>query len=73
MCIRDSVVTGISNGKALFSFTQIATGCVSSQTLEIVVLPKPDVMITGLSVICAGDQTFLSPTTGCLLYTSRCV
>lgn len=61
---NSGIVTGISNGIALFSFTENITGCVSSPTLEIEVYPKPEVMITGPSTICAGGTTMLTPSSG---------
>lgn len=61
---NSGIVTGISNGIALFSFTENITGCVSSPTLEIEVYPKPEVMNTGPSTICAGGTTMLTPTSG---------
>lgn len=61
---NSGIVTGISNGIALFSFTENITGCVSSPTLEIEVYPKPEAMITGPSTICAGGTTMLTPSSG---------
>jgi len=57
-------VEGISEGTAQFTFTPTATGCPSLPSDPIEVSPSPDAEITGLTEICIGANTTLSPTTG---------
>jgi uncharacterized protein YjdB len=58
------VVTGVSAGTAMFTFTNTTTGCVSAATSAVTVNGIPVVNITGSSSICIGSTTALSPTTG---------
>ncbi len=57
------IVTGISEGTALISFTDTITGCVSIST-PMMVLPIPLISITGNNVICTDAETTLSPVSG---------
>jgi len=57
------LVTGISSGDATFIYTITGLGCISSP-VTIRVNPKPEVMITGPSTICAGGTTMLTPSSG---------
>lgn len=57
-------VTGISEGGTTFTFTPTDTGCPSLPSDSLFVSPSPDAQITGLSEICVGANTTLSPTTG---------
>jgi len=57
------VVTGVSSGTAKFAFTETSTGCLSD-SISVVVTPKPTVAITGSDSICVLTTTTLSPTTG---------
>lgn len=56
------LVTGVSAGTSVMTFTETATGC--TNTLTITVTARPVVSITGLNEICVGFTTTLSPTTG---------
>jgi uncharacterized protein YjdB len=58
------VVTGVSAGIAIFTFTNTTTGCVSAATSAVTVNALPVVGITGSGSICIGSATALSPTTG---------
>ncbi len=58
------LVTGVSQGEVEFLFTDISTGCVSSDTLRSEVVAPPLVAITGITNICIGSHTTLTPTTG---------
>lgn len=57
------LVTGVSSGEATFIYTITGLGC-SSSPVTIRVNPKPEVMNTGPSTICAGGTTMLTPTSG---------
>lgn len=61
---NSGVVTGVSLGSAFFYFTETSSGCISNATLPITVNGRPEVAITGPSIICVGATTTLSPTTG---------
>ncbi len=56
-------VTGISAGNADLTYTDTNTGC-SSGTLTVTVLAATPVSITGVTDLCIGDGTTVSPTTG---------
>ncbi|MBK8622946.1 MAG: Ig-like domain-containing protein [Saprospiraceae bacterium] len=58
------IVTGITQGIATFTFTQISTGCVSSASTPVTVLARPSVAINGPSVICIQATTQLIPASG---------
>ncbi|MBK9735560.1 MAG: Ig-like domain-containing protein [Saprospiraceae bacterium] len=57
------VITGVSQGTAIFTFTSTA-GCPSDPITSIAIMPVPTVSITGVSNICIGTTTTLSPSTG---------
>ena len=59
---NSGLVTGVSQGSATFTFTSIATGCVSTSSV-ISVNPKP-IILVGSSEICIGQTTTLSPSSG---------
>jgi len=61
---NSGIVQGLSAGTATFIFTQTSTGCVSNATLPVTVIARPVVEITGLSSICIGATTTLSPNSG---------
>ncbi|MFZ1705261.1 MAG: Ig-like domain-containing protein [Saprospiraceae bacterium] len=56
------LVTAVSAGTSLMTYTETSTGCVSS--LTITVQPRPVVSITGSNPICVGFTSQLSPNTG---------
>lgn len=58
------LVTGVTEGCVTFIFTPSDTGCPSAPSDELCVSPSPDAVITGLSEICIGANTTLSPTEG---------
>ncbi|MFZ1702738.1 MAG: Ig-like domain-containing protein, partial [Saprospiraceae bacterium] len=58
------LVTGMSAGQASFKFVQTSTGCESTVNNIITVLPRPTVQLTGTSMICIGNTTTLTPSTG---------
>lgn len=58
------VVTGLNAGTVTFTFYESGTGCVSEASDPITILPKPAVAITGNNLICVGETTTLSPTSG---------
>lgn len=57
------VVTGVSQGTAIFTFTTTG-GCVSDPITSIAIMPRPVVNITGPSTICIGGTTTATPNTG---------
>lgn len=57
-------VTALGEGQATFTFIDNSTGCQSSDSEPITVLPKPVVTIDGPAIICEGDFTSLLPNTG---------
>ncbi len=58
------IVTGVSAGSVTFTFTNSVTGCMSSSTPIVTVNALPVASITGVSSICVGATTTLSPTSG---------
>lgn len=56
------LVTALSAGTSVMTYTETSTGCQSS--LTITVHPRPVVSVTGPSPICVGFTSTLSPTTG---------
>ncbi|HLO52977.1 MAG TPA: Ig-like domain-containing protein [Saprospiraceae bacterium] len=58
------LVTGIAAGNATFTFTNTATGCVSSPSAQLTVNGLPTVQITGASSLCINQMTTLSPSFG---------
>jgi len=58
------IVTGISSGSAIFTFTNNTTLCVSPASAFVSVEAKTIVSITGPTSICEGFTSQLSPTTG---------
>jgi len=65
------VVTGQGEGSVTFTFVSDLTGCTSDPTSPITVESKPVVNVTGPTVICEGDVTTLSPTSGGTWITSN--
>ncbi len=57
-------VTGISPGVASFVFTDDVTGCFTPLNAAITVNPSPIASLSGVSEICAGFTTTLSPSSG---------
>ena len=58
------VVTGNQQGTVFGIFTDATTGCESEQSVDIIVEPKPSAKIQGDNIICQGETTQLSPSTG---------
>lgn len=58
------LVTALNEGVVTFTFTESGTGCVSSASEPVTVLPKPIAVISGDNEICEGESTTLSPTSG---------
>ncbi len=58
------VVSGISEGTVILSFTQLPNGCTSDETIEIIVKPRPVIEINGPTDICVGDQQNILPSSG---------
>jgi len=60
----DGVVTGLSAGAVTFTFYDSLTNCVSDPTLPVTIYGRPDINVSGPDVICEGDTTTLSPSSG---------
>ncbi len=58
------VVIGLNAGTVTFTFYESGTGCLSDASDPITVLPKPVVSITGDNILCEGETTTLSPSSG---------
>ncbi|MDF1694813.1 MAG: Ig-like domain-containing protein [Saprospiraceae bacterium] len=58
------LITAINEGTATFTFIEDGTGCQSTSTEPIIVLPKPTVTIEGENALCVGETTTLSPNSG---------
>ena len=58
------LVTGINPGTVRFYFTSTLSNCTSDTSIEVVIHPIPVAAIIGPDSICAGTNTFLSPTFG---------
>ncbi|MBK8701457.1 MAG: Ig-like domain-containing protein [Saprospiraceae bacterium] len=58
------LVTGLSQGSASFKFTDASTGCISANSVPIVVYAKPVAIISGPQYICIGSNTTLQPSSG---------
>lgn len=58
------VVTGINEGTVTFTFHETGSGCISNASDPVTILPKPVVSITGDNILCEGETTTLSPTSG---------
>lgn len=61
---NNGTVTGISSGSALFSYTDLSTGCSSISSVPIVVRPRPFISLSGNSSICIGGTTNMLPSSG---------
>ncbi|MDF1698560.1 MAG: Ig-like domain-containing protein [Saprospiraceae bacterium] len=57
-------VTGVSVGTAIFTFTDLTTGCSSLPSDTLWVLDDPTVAITGDDRLCIGETSTVSPNTG---------
>ncbi|MBK8701454.1 MAG: Ig-like domain-containing protein [Saprospiraceae bacterium] len=57
------LVTGLDQGLVSFYFTEDG-GCQSLPTPNVTVNSKPTVSLTGSSLLCPGDQTYLNPSSG---------
>ncbi|MEE9438290.1 MAG: Ig-like domain-containing protein [Saprospiraceae bacterium] len=57
-------IVGLSEGNATFTYTDGTTGCSNTSSEALLVYSNPIVTVTGLSTICIGDFTTLSPTSG---------
>jgi uncharacterized protein YjdB len=58
------LITGISSGTSRFIFTSTFSGCISDTSVVITVKPPTSVSVAGSDIICAGNQTTLSPSSG---------
>ena len=56
---NSGLVTAEGMGETTFTFVEIATGCQSTESQPVIVLPKPQVSIDGPSSICEGEFTTL--------------
>lgn len=61
---NNGLITGISAGTTTFRYTDAITGCHSSATLPVTILPKPIISVSGNDHICPTTTTTLSPTSG---------
>ncbi|MBP6238074.1 MAG: Ig-like domain-containing protein, partial [Saprospiraceae bacterium] len=61
---NQGTVTGVSQGNALFRFTDSSTGCVSSLSQYIFVFAPKEVSVSGPTEICLGYGTTLFPSDG---------
>jgi uncharacterized protein YjdB len=61
---NEGIIAGISDGMVVFTFTESATGCNSLPTSPLIVHPVPAISLTGLSQICIGSTTTMSPESG---------
>ncbi len=61
---NNGVVTGLSTGTTKFLFTQLSTGCVSDSTIAITVTSESTPVFAGPDVICIGDTSYITPSTG---------
>ena len=57
-------ITAVSAGKAVFTYTNLMSGCSSLPSDSMTVAQSPTVTVTGLDSICVGDNTTLSPAVG---------
>jgi hypothetical protein len=62
--LNNGMVTGKNQGTAAFYFTNITTGCTSVASDSIRVRINPDISFTGDSILCVGNTTSVSPTSG---------
>ena len=60
----DGTVTALSAGTATFTFLDSSTDCESDPTEPVTVNPTPTISVSGPDVICEGETTTLTPTTG---------
>ncbi len=60
---NSGVVTAIGSGTAQLVFVQTASSCIAD-ALEVTVIGQPSVSITGDTLLCIGETTTLSPTSG---------
>lgn len=65
------IVTGLTQGTATFTFTNLTTGCVSNATLPITISSKPTVTISGSTTLCIASTSALLPNTGGSWYSSN--
>lgn len=59
---NSGVVTGVSAGTVILTYTESSTGCVYTESFSVYEMPA--VNITGSNKICTGTTTTLSPTSG---------
>jgi uncharacterized protein YjdB len=61
---NDGSVLAIGQGTVTFTFENSTTGCVSNASAELTIHPIYPVEITGDTIICVGENSFLSPSSG---------
>jgi uncharacterized protein YjdB len=58
------IITGVASGTVNFTFTETSTGCFSPLIQTITVKNRPSSSLSGVSAICIGLTTTLSPSSG---------
>jgi uncharacterized protein YjdB len=61
---NNGTITGVSSGDVRFIFTNTTTGCVSDTSSVVTITPGPTVNLGLDTLLCIGENTTLSPTTG---------
>jgi uncharacterized protein YjdB len=60
----NGIITAVEAGSARFVFTSNVTGCSSAHSAPLIVNGNPSINFTGLTTICKGEQSSISPTSG---------
>ncbi|MDF1694811.1 MAG: Ig-like domain-containing protein [Saprospiraceae bacterium] len=61
---NNGVITGMGTGETRFIFMNLSTGCYSDTSEVVTVLPSPSINFDGPTSICAGDTTYILPSSG---------
>ncbi len=61
---NNGIATAIAPGTVTLTFTNTNTGCIASETAELIVNAPPSISISGNTEICIGGSTNLQPSTG---------
>lgn len=64
MANNSGLVTGLNIGNARFRFTELSSGCSSSQNIQVTVISDPTIVLDGPDKICIGGHTQLLPNEG---------